>query len=101
MKITPIDDLAMGSPLDPVLANFFMGYYEQKWLQSFGEWEVVLYRRYVDDICFVLNSECDGDKFYVFLNQQHSSIKFTIQKQIDKQLSIFEIYLLPIMEIFS
>ena len=44
----------MGSPLDSALTNFLMGYYEQKWLQSFGDWEVTLYRRYVDDICFVL-----------------------------------------------
>ena len=46
--------MGMGSPLDSALTNFLMGYYEQKWLQSFGDWEVTLYRRYVDDICFVL-----------------------------------------------
>ena len=37
-----IDGVAMMSPLGPVLANLFMGYYEQKWLQSFEECEVIL-----------------------------------------------------------
>ena len=37
-----IDGVPMGSPLDPVLANLFMGYHEQKWLQSFEECELVL-----------------------------------------------------------
>ena len=30
-----IDGVAMESPLDPILAKLFMGYHEQKWLQSF------------------------------------------------------------------
>ena len=29
-----VDGVAMASPLGPPLANFFMGYYEQKWLES-------------------------------------------------------------------
>ena len=40
-----IDGMAVGSPLGPVLTNLFMGYYEQKRLQSLGEYELILYRR--------------------------------------------------------
>ena len=29
-----IDGVAMGSPLAPVLANIFMGFYESKWLDE-------------------------------------------------------------------
>ena len=29
-----IDGVAMGSPLAPVLANFFMGHYEGLWLEK-------------------------------------------------------------------
>ena len=29
-----IDGVAMGSPLAPVLANIFMGFYESKWLNE-------------------------------------------------------------------
>ena len=71
-----MDGVAMGSPLGPVLANLFMGYHEQRWLQSFEECEVILYRRYVDDITCLLNSESDADKFFVLLNQRHPKIKF-------------------------
>ena len=54
-----IDGMAMGSPLGPVLVNLFMGYHEQKWLQSFEECELILYHRYVDDIICLFNSETE------------------------------------------
>ena len=86
-----IDGVAMGSPLGPVLANLFKGYHEQKWLQSFEESELILYRRYVDDIICLFSSESDADKFFVFLNQQHPKIKFTIEKQNENQLSFLDL----------
>ena len=75
-----IDGVAMGSPLGPVLANLFMGYHEANWLQVFKDCEIILYRRYVDDIICLFNSESDADKFYEFLNKQHPNIKFTFEK---------------------
>ena len=45
-----VDGVAMGSPLGPALANLFMGYYEQKWLESDQGRLVKFYCRYVDDI---------------------------------------------------
>ena len=86
-----IDGVAMGSPLDPVLANLFMGYHEQKWLESFEEWELILYRRYVYDIICLFNGESDADKFFVFLNQRHPKIKLTIEKQTKNQLSFLDL----------
>ena len=58
----------MGSPLGPVLANFFVGYYETLWLNTFRECEITLYRRYVNDIICLFNCELDADKFFEFLN---------------------------------
>jgi len=37
----------MGSPLAPVLANFFMGHYEKLWLDNSTGPKVLYYRRYV------------------------------------------------------
>ena len=48
-----IDGVAMGSPLAPVLANFFMGHYEKLWLEKYTGTQVLYYRRYVDDIIVV------------------------------------------------
>ena len=41
---------------------------------------------------FVLfNSESDADKFFVFLNQRHPKIKFTIEKQTKNQVSFLHL----------
>ena len=60
--------VAMGSPLGPVLANLFNDYYETMWLNTFCECEIILYRRYVDDITRLFNCESDADKLFEFLN---------------------------------
>ena len=46
----------MGSPLGPALANLFMGYNEQKWLESDHGRLVKFYRRYVDNIFCVFEN---------------------------------------------
>ena len=89
-----IDSVAMGSALGPVLANLFMGYHEQKWLQSFEKCELILYRWYVDDTTCLFNSESDADKFFVFLNQRHPKIKFTIEKYTENQLSFLDLLII-------
>ena len=88
-----IDGVAMGSPLGPVLANLFMGYHEANWLQIFKDCEIILYRRYVDDIICLFNSESDADKFYEFLKKQHPNIKFTFEKQQSNQISLLDIHI--------
>ena len=85
-----IDGVVMGSPLGPVLVNLLMGYYEQKWLESFEECELILCRRYMDDIICLFNNESDADKFFFFFNQRHPKIKFTIEKQAKNQLSFLD-----------
>ena len=61
-----IDGVAMVSPLGPVLANLFMCYYETLWLNKFRECEIILYRRYVDDIVCLFNWESDANKILKF-----------------------------------
>ena len=45
----------MGSPLAPVLANIFMGFYESKWLNEYNLDK--FYLRYVDDILAAFEKE--------------------------------------------
>ena len=54
-----IDGVAMGSPLAPVLANIFMGFYESKWLNEYNLQKSKLYLRYVDDILAAFDKEQD------------------------------------------
>ena len=89
-----IDGVAMGSPLDPVLANLFVGFHEKQWLSDFTYSIVLLYRRYVDDIICLFYCENDAIKFFDFLNTRHPNIKFTFVKQVDGKLAFLDILLL-------
>ena len=43
-------------------------------------------------ILFVfLTAKLNADKFFVFLNQRHPKIKFTIEKQTENQLSFLDL----------
>ena len=70
----------MGSPLAPVLANIFMGFYESKWLNEYNLNKPKFYLRYVDDILAAFDEEQDSLDFLNFLNKRHPHIKFTIEK---------------------
>ena len=85
------DGVAMGSPLGPALANLFMGYHENKWLNSEESSTVLFYKRYVDDIFCLFKCETDAERFLSFLNRQHPNIKFTIEKEKNKQLPFLDI----------
>ena len=74
--------VAMGSPLAPVLANICMGFHESKWLNEYNLNKPKFYLRYVDDILATFDNEQDSLDFLNFLNNMHSNIKFTIEKQI-------------------
>ena len=81
----------MGSPLGgPVLANLFMEYHEKTWLEEFKTCEVVLYRRYVDDIIYLFTCEKDAE-FFTFLNSRHPNIKFTFEKKKDNKIAFLYI----------
>ena len=54
-----IDGVAMGSPLAPVLANIFMGFYKSKWLNEYNLNKPKFYLRYVDDIVAAFGNEED------------------------------------------
>ena len=81
----------MRSPLGPVLANLLMGYHENKWLQEFGKGKILMYKRYVDDIFCMFGNVKDTENFFEFLNCQHKSIKFTLEKESNKFLLFLDI----------
>ena len=69
----------MGSPLEPVLANLFMCFHEQNWIEQATNVKPIFYKRYVDDIFAV--SESDADAFYSYLNTRYENTKFTFEKE--------------------
>ena len=50
----------MDSPLDPVLANNFMGFYKCKWLNEYNLNKPKFYLEYVDDILAASEKEQDS-----------------------------------------
>ena len=83
----------MGSPLAPVLANLFMGHWEKNWLDNYLSSQVLFYRRYVDDTFCLFSSEEDALMFFDYINARHPSIRFTMEREIDKKLLFLDILL--------
>ena len=70
----------MGSPLAPVLANIFMGFYESNWLNEYNLDKPKFYLRYVDDIPTAFGNEQDSLNLLIFSNNRHINIKFNSRK---------------------
>ena len=91
-----IDGVAMGSPLGPTLANFFLATVEMKLLTQNLDCSPKLYLRYVDDIFAIFEEEKSSSKFLEVLNHQHKNLEFTMEKSIgafpflDVQININE-----------
>ena len=77
-----IDGVAMGSPLGPTMANIFLSFYEQHWLDNCPtDFKPVFYRRYVDDIFVMFNSNDHLKLFTDYMNTCHHRIKFTSEAE--------------------
>ena len=73
-----IDGLAMVSPLGPTLANSFLCFPEQIWLNKYpGEFKPAYFRRCVDDIFDLFRSPDHLEKFKNYLNGNHRNIRLT------------------------
>ena len=82
----------MGSPLGPSLANAFLCFHEQIWLNDCPEdFKPVYYRRYVDDIFALFCSPNHLEKFTNYLNSKHENIKFTYQKESNNSVPFLDI----------
>ena len=51
----------------------------------------IFYKKYVNDIFAVFESESNTDSFYSYLNTRHGTIKFTFEREKDKKLSFLDI----------
>ena len=73
------DGLAMGSPLAPLLANWFVCMVENNVLNNPSISQPIFYRRYVDDVFAIFRSEQDRDLFFNHLNAAHANLSFTME----------------------
>ena len=79
-----VDGVAMGSPLDPTLANAFLCHYEKEWLNNCSiHFKPVIYKRYVNDIFVLFHLKNTSQLFVDYMNKQHICLKFTSDTEDD------------------
>ena len=83
----------MSSPLAPVFANIFIAFQESKWLNEYNLNEPNFYLRCVDYILAAFDNEQDSLNLLNFLNNKHSNIKFTIEKQINHPITFLDVFI--------
>lgn len=86
-----VDGVAMGSPLGPIMANIFMNHLETSALQTYTGALPLLYKRYVDDTFLVFNHRNEMLDLFTWFNQQHPSIAFTKEEEVNNQLSFLDV----------
>jgi predicted GIY-YIG superfamily endonuclease len=81
----------MGSPLSPLVCDIFMEDLEERAIESAAV-KPLLYKRYVDDT-FVIWPESmqPVEHFLDHLNNQSSSIKFTMEKEQDEKIPFLDV----------
>ena len=74
-----IQGTAMGTKMAPAYANIFMAELEEKLLNNYHT-KPIVWKRYIDDIlCIWPGSQEDFSQFVEYLNESHSTIKFTYE----------------------
>ena len=63
-----VDGVAMGSPLGPLFANFFLSFLEQKYFTEYNNVKPTFYVRYVDDTFVLFNDRSHIEQFVAYLN---------------------------------
>ena len=85
------EGLGMGLPLGPTFANIFMSFHEQNWLANCpSHFKPVFYNRYIDDTFLLFRDQSHCSLFFNYLNQQHSSIKFTVETESNNSLPFLD-----------
>ena len=71
---------AMGTKMAPAFANLFMGDFEEKAIENHAD-KPYLWFRYIDDIFMIwTHGEQKLDEYILYLNNLHSTIKFTSER---------------------
>ena len=89
---TQVDDVAMGSPLGPSLANAFVCHHETKCLSDCpGKFKPVFYKRYVDDTFVLFKRPEYVEPFVDYVNSKYKNNNFSFETEKDQQISFLDV----------
>ena len=75
---------AMGTKMAPPYANIYMSYFEKPLINTYSH-NILLWRRYIDDILFLWRGTKQSlDQFITHTNSLHPTIKLTFEVSKDK-----------------
>ena len=83
------DGVAMGSPLGPLFANFYMGSIEEKIFNEHPELKPKIYTRYVDDI-FLNTTDENSVAQIVTTFKDNSALNFTHEIEEDNKIAFLD-----------
>ena len=86
------DEVAMGSPIGPVLAGVFMVNLERTLLPKLEKF-MKTWKRFVDDIIIYIKPDFITDVIDI-LNKFHENIKFTYEVEHNGKISFLDIHLI-------
>ena len=85
------DGVAMGSPLSPAIANFYMEDFEERALSS-APLRPKCFLRYVDDTFIIWPHGLDAlHTFLDHMNDQHPNIKFTMEIERNNKIAFLDV----------
>ena len=85
-----VDGVAMGSPLGPLFANYYMSHLENQVLAQLNEGNrPLVYCRFVDDIFVVVRKAAHLEKLKQMM-QDSSILKFTSEIEVNKSISFLD-----------
>ena len=88
-----IDGVAMGNPLGPTLANWFLGMIEKKIFDQHLSFYPSFYVRYVDVVFAIFDSSIKVQLFLNVLNKQHPNLRFTCEEASGPSLPFLDVEL--------
>ena len=87
-----LDGCPMGGCISPTLANIFLCYHDEKWLNDCPhEFKPIMYRRYVDDTFLLFKESSHIQLFHEYLNSKHTRISFTYEVENNDAISFLDV----------
>ena len=86
-----IDGVSMGNKLGPIISDIFMNHFETKHMPELLKLGVLYWIRFVDDTFVVIKNREQAEIILEFLNNQHKTIKFTMEKEVNGSINFLDV----------